>query len=66
MMGFCMKPGGSDDKLWMESLPGGSEENTIIENNPHAPGVLSVGLCGSGAGCWEETGAGEVEVPLVL
>lgn len=48
-MGFCTKPGGSDDKLWMESLPGGSKENPIIHNNPTCS-WCSFLLCGTGGG----------------
>lgn len=59
-MGFGMKPGGSDDKLWMESLPGGSEKPTIIHNNPTCSRVPSAlwGPCG--------TGGGDRELPSAL
>lgn len=34
MIWLCMKPGGSDDKLLIESLPGERKENTIVQNKP--------------------------------
>ena len=59
MIRLCMKPGGSDDKLLIESLPGERKENTIIQNKPTCSwGSFAWGLCGTGwVGRQEGTGS---------
>lgn len=49
MMGLCVRPGESNDKLWTEALPGGRKENTIIQSKLLCSGSSDPwGLCGRG------------------
>jgi len=45
MIQLCVKPGGSDDKLLIESLPGGRKENTIIQDQTMCSWALLPGGC---------------------